>query len=70
MTLPTFLGYPIVCNDFERCVDHDVCRAYRHSRLNPSNAAYNGPASMTNERRESIRAYRVRQGLPRDRASV
>jgi hypothetical protein len=74
MNPPTFLGYPIVCNLFETCIDHHICRAYRHSLLHPLNPAYNGPIALTNERRESLRASlranRVRQGLPRDRANV
>lgn len=40
--VPTFLGYPIVCNEFDHCTDHYVCRQYRYSLINPRDPAFVG----------------------------
>lgn len=29
MSTPTFLGYPVVCNNFDTCKEHIPCRLYR-----------------------------------------
>lgn len=29
MSDETFLGFPVVCNDFDDCRDHQPCRDYR-----------------------------------------
>ncbi len=28
--VPTFLGHPIICNEFTTCTEHQLCRLYRH----------------------------------------